>query len=339
MKDSRTPTLEDVAVEAGVSRATVSRVINDVATVDPALRARVDRAVKKTGYRPNKAARALAGRRTGAVALVVSGSDGSADQIFGDPFFGRITGGMVKHLRTQGIHPTLVLADSDQARAEAVAYVRQGNADGALLVSTHADDTLPGLFVEAGLPAVLFARPALHAPISYVDLAHEVGAALAADRLVSRGCRRVVTIAGPRDVPAAQDRLTGFRQAMARHGQPRVLVAHGNFTQDSGEAAMHELLSATPDLDGVFAANDLMAAGALRALRDTGRSIPDQVAVIGFDDSAPASTSIPPLTTIAQPLEEMAAEMSRLLLAQIETPGQEPHCTIFDPHLVERATA
>ncbi|GAB2611327.1 LacI family DNA-binding transcriptional regulator [Kribbella endophytica] len=336
---TRTPTLEDVAKVAGVSRATVSRVINGQASVDATLQRKVLAAVEEIGYRPNTAARQLAGRRAGALALVLSGSDGSAEEVLSDPFFGRITGGVVKHLRTKGIHPTLFLADSEAARLEAVDHVRRGAADGALLVSTHADDILPGLFVEAGLPAVLFARPALHAPISYVDLAHEVGAALAADRLVSRGCRKVVTIAGPTDVPAAQDRLTGFRQAMARHGQPHIPVAYGNFTQDSGETAMLQLLAQIPDLDGVFAANDLMAAGALRALRDAGRPVPTEVAVIGFDNSAPASSAVPPLTTIAQPLEEMAAEMSRLLVDQIETPGQAPQCTIFDPHLVERESA
>jgi DNA-binding LacI/PurR family transcriptional regulator len=118
-----------------------------------------------------------------------------------------------------------------------------------------------------------------------------------------------------------------------------VSVAYGNFTQDSGELAMIDLLSRVPDLDGVFAANDLMAAGALRALRDAGRAVPTDVAVIGFDNSAPASTSVPALTTIAQPLEEMAAEMSRLLLAQFTSPTWEPECRIFDPHLVERDSA
>jgi len=334
-----TPTLEDVARVAGVSRATASRVINGVPTVDPKMRAKVNAAVKKTGYQPNSAARSLVTRKTGSIALVISGSDGSAEQVFGDPFFGRVTGGVLKHLRTEGIHPTLVLADSDKARLEAVDYVRRGKADGALLVSTHADDTLPGLFVAAGLPAVLFARPGLPTPISFVDLAHEVGAALAAERLVARGCRQVVTIAGPADVPAAQDRLTGFRQAMARHGQPFVTVAYGNFTMESGEAAMTELLTAQPALDGVFAANDLMAAGALRVLREHGRSVPEEVAVIGFDDSAPANASRPRLTTIAQPIEDMAAEMSRMLLHQIANPTDPPNCTIFDPHLVPRESA
>ena len=241
--------------------------------------------------------------------------------------------------RTEGIHPTLMLADSDQARADAVKYVRSGNAAGALLVSTHSNDPLPALFVEAQLPAVLFARPARPLAISFVDLAHEAGAALAADRLISRGCRRVATIAGPADVPAAQDRLAGFRQAMARHGQPYVAVAQGNFTMESGETAMAELLAADPDLDGIFAANDLMATGALRVLRDHGRTVPDDVAVVGFDNSEPAHVARPRLTTVAQPIEEMAAEMSRLLLRQITEPGTRPTSVIFDPHLVPRESA
>jgi DNA-binding LacI/PurR family transcriptional regulator len=336
---SRTPTLEDLAKVAGVSRATASRVVNDVKTVDPAMRRKVLAAIKKTGYTPNSAARSLANGKTGSIALVLSGSDGSAEQVFGDPFFGRVTGGVVRHLRTEGIHPTLMLADSDQARADAVQYVRSGNAAGALLVSTHSNDPLPGLFVQARLPAVLFARPAQPLAISFVDLAHELGASLAADRLVSRGCRRVVTIAGPADVPAAQDRLAGFRQAMARHGQPYVAVAKGNFTLESGEIAMAELLSADPDLDGVFAANDLMATGALRVLRDHGRSVPDDVAVVGFDDSEPAHVARPKLTTVAQPVEEMAAEMARILLARIDDPTLRPTSVIFDPHLVPRESA
>src|ERR1700754_1428651 len=126
----RTPTLEDVAKAAGVSRATVSRVVNGSATVNPSIRTAVTKAIESTGYIPNAAARTLVNRRSGTVALVISGSDGSADQIFGDPFFGRITGGVVRHLRSQAMPPTLMLADSDDARREAVDFVRRGNADG-----------------------------------------------------------------------------------------------------------------------------------------------------------------------------------------------------------------
>lgn len=333
----RTPTLEDVARVAGVSRATVSRVINGVDTVDVALREVVREAVAATGYTPNRAARSLVTKRTGSIALVVSGAERSSEQVFGDPFFGRVTAGVVRYLRTLGIHPTLLLADSDQARAQAVSFVGQGNADGALLVSIHPADPLPRLFVEKGLPAVLFARPSEPVPVSYVDLAHEAGAALAADRLASRGCRRVVSITGPADLLAAQDRLTGFRQTMARHGHPYVPVAEGNFTVESGELAMERLLESTPDLDGVFAANDLMAIGALRVLRQHGRRVPDDVAVIGFDDSSPAEGAR--LTSVAQPIEEMAAEMARLLLRHIEDPTGPPTSVIFDPVLVTRDTA
>jgi DNA-binding LacI/PurR family transcriptional regulator len=172
-----------------------------------------------------------------------------------------------------------------------------------------------------------------------VDLAHELGAGMAADRLVGRGCKRVATIAGPVDVPAAQDRLTGFRQAMARHGQAYVPVAMGNFTMESGELAMAELLAEDPEIDGVFAANDLMAAGALRTLRELGRSVPDDVAVVGFDNSEPAHFARPRLTTVAQPVEEMSAEMARMLLDHLATPTLRPTSVIFDPHLVPRESA
>lgn len=322
-----------------MSRATVSRVVNGKSTVDPQLRATVAAAIETTGYVPNAAARSLVNRRTGTVALVISGSDGSADQLFRDPFFGRITGGVLQHLRAESVHPTLLLADSDAARQVALDFVRRGNADGALLVSTHSDDPLPRLFVDAGIPAVLFARPGVPVPISFVDLDHEAGAALAARHLADRGCRRVATIAGPADLPAATDRLAGFQRAMERRGVPYVEVARGNFTTESGEHAMQQLLDAAPDLDGVFAANDLMAVGALRVLHEHGRAVPDDVALVGFDDSEPARLSRPRLTTVAQPVEEMAARMAAILLDRISTPTGELTSVIFEPELVVRESA
>ncbi len=337
------PTLEDVARVAGVSRATVSRVINGIRNVDTEIQNVVRRAIEETGYAPNRAARSLVTRRTGAIALVVSGTgepDGPlGPRVFGDPFFGRVVGGVVEFLRKHAMHPLLMLADTEQARADVVAHLRQGGADGALLVSTHAADPLPGMCVRASLPAVLFARPTPAVPISYVDVAHRTGAELAAGHLVTRGCRRVATISGPLDVPASRDRLAGFRDAMARHGHPAVPNETGNFTQDSGEAAMTRLLAAAPDLDGVFAANDLMAAGALDVLAHAGRRVPDDVAVVGFDDSGPARTARPRLTTVRQPVEEMGAEMARLLLAHIEDPASPPRSVIFDPTLVVRESA
>ncbi|MER5327145.1 LacI family DNA-binding transcriptional regulator [Streptosporangium roseum] len=342
---SGSPTLEDVARVAGVSRATVSRVINGIRNVDPAIQETVRQAISTTGYVPNQAARSLVTRRTGAIALVVSGAGGESEehpfpgQVFADPFFGRVAGGIVGFLRPRGIHPILMFAETPEARAQVITYLRQGNADGAVLVSTHAEDPLPRLLAGSGLPAVLFARPAKPIPISYVDVAHRAGAKLAADHLVARGCRRVATVSGPLDVPASQDRLAGFRDAMAAHGHPYIPCVEGNFTHDSGEAAMERLLAEHPDVDGVFVANDLMAQGALLVLRHHGRRVPDDIAVVGFDDSSAALACRPPLTTVRHPVEDMAAEMARLLLTHIEQPGHQVTSVIFEPILVVRQSA
>ncbi|MDO0924861.1 LacI family DNA-binding transcriptional regulator [Streptomyces sp. TG1A-8] len=341
------PTLEDVAREAGVSRATVSRVVNGVRNVDPAIQEVVRRAIERTGYAPNRAARSLVTRRTGTVALVVSGAgassqeaqDAFAARVFADPFFGRVVAGVVGFLRPRSVHPVLMFAESAGARREVLAYLRQGRADGALVVSSHADDPLPALLAEAGLPAVLFARPFRPVPLSYVDLAHRDGGRLAAEHLLARGCRRVATICGPLAVPASQERLAGFRDTLARHGHPHVPVAEGGFTLDSGIAAMTDLLADHPDLDGVFAANDLMAQGACQVLRERNRRIPGDVAVVGFDDSTVAATCRPPLTTVRQPVEAMAADMARLLDEHVRGVRTEPTAVVFDPELVERDSA
>ncbi|MFD5205232.1 LacI family DNA-binding transcriptional regulator [Streptomyces sp. NPDC058375] len=358
LRPTGAPTLEDVARAAGVSRATVSRVINGVRNVDPVIQEAVRHAVSVTGYTPNRAARSLVTRRADAIALVVSGAgvepaaaeepedtgapwDGSSftAQVFADPFFGRVVTGVVNYLRPRGMHPVLMFAETARAREEVVAYLRQGSADGALVVSTHAEDPLPALIAEAGLAAVLFARPARPVPVSYVDLAHQDGARLAAEHLLGRGCRRMATISGPLDVPAGQARLMGFRDAMARHGHAYVPTVEGQFTQESGEAAMERLLAEHPDLDGVFAANDLMALGACHVLREHGRSVPGDVAVVGFDDSSAALACRPPLTTVRQPVEGMAAEMTRLLLDRLARPDGPVTSVIFEPELVVRGSA
>jgi DNA-binding LacI/PurR family transcriptional regulator len=336
--------LEDVARAAKVSRATVSRVINEIRNVDPEIQERVRQAIAVTGYVPNQAARSLVTRRTGAIALIVSGAGGGAEnpfpgQVFADPFFGRVAGGVVGFLRPLGIHPILMFADTLETRDQVISYLRQGNADGAILVSISPDDTLPKLLADAALPAVLFAKPARPIPISYVDVAHRAGAKLAADHLIARGCRRVATISGPLDVPAGQDRLAGFQEAMAVHGHPYIPCAEGNFTLGSGEVAMERLLAEHPEIDGVFAANDLMAQGALLVLRQHGRRVPDDVAMVGFDDSSAALACRPPLTTVRHPVEDMAAEMARLLLTHIERPGRPVTSRIFEPTLVIRESA
>lgn len=340
----RPPTLDEVAQVAGVSRATVSRVVNGAPNVDPGLRDVVRRAIETTGYVPNRAARSLVTRRTGAVAFVVSEPDRHADEpfpatVFGDPFFGRVVTGVLGVLGPKDVHPVLMHIDSTPTRDGLVNRLRQDHIDGVLLISIYPEDPLPTLLTSANVPTVLFSKPARPAPVSYVDVAHRDGTKLAADRLIAVGRTRIATIAGPLDSPAGQERLAGFQDAMARHGQPFVPSVEGNFTRKGGEQAMTRLLAEAPDVDGIFVANDLMAAGAVAVLREHGRRVPDDVAVIGFDDSAAARDCRPPLTTIRQPVEDMAAEMARMVLDRIERPDQPPASVIFEPALVIRESA
>ena len=340
----RLPTLEDVARVAGVSRATVSRVINGIRNVDPQLHEVVWHAVGQTGYVPNRLARSLVTRRTGTIALVVSDSESHDDdpfmsRFFADPYFGRVVGGLMSVLRAAGIQLALQIVGTEQQRTRLVGDLRHGQADGVVVLSLPGHDPLPRMLTDAGVPAVMIGRPADPVPINYVDLANDTGASLAADHLVGRGCQLVGMISGPADVPASSDRIAGFRRSMARHGHGWVPQATGNFTQESGERAMRELLAAHPGLDGVFVANDLMALGALLALRDAGREVPADVAVVGFDDSSAAVAANPALTTVRHPLEDMAAEAARLLMTRIDDETMRVSSVIYEPTLVRRQSA
>ncbi|WP_338403894.1 LacI family DNA-binding transcriptional regulator [Cellulosimicrobium arenosum] len=339
------PTLEDVARVAGVSRATVSRVVNGKRKVAPAVQVTVLEAVAATGYVPNRAARSLVTRRTGTVAVIVSGAEPEPEDdlylpgILADPFFGRVVGSFVRSLRPHDVHPVLMVADNDETRRQVESYLRFGNADGALLVTTDADDPLIEQLMATGRPTVLFARPAHPIPVSYVDVANADGGRLAAERLLERGCRHPGVVSGPLGVPAARSRLDGYCDALARRGHAYVPQVEGNFTFESGEAAMARLLDLAPDVDGVFVGNDVMAQGAIQTLRARGRAVPDDVAVIGFDDSSVGTLSRPTLTTVRQPVEEMAAEMARMLLEQVDAGEPAVTSAIFEPRLVVRESA
>ncbi|BBH69055.1 LacI family transcriptional regulator [Actinoplanes sp. OR16] len=335
--------MDQVAAAAGVSRATVSRVINNAASVAPSIRSAVERAIAQTGYVPNVAARSLVTRRSDSVALVISEPDRPDDhsflnRIFTDPYFGRVTAGATGALRPHDVHLVVVPTDaSDHHRV--VRYLRQGHVDGVLLISSNEHDPLPAQVHALGIPAVLSSRPSGPLPVSYVDVDQRAGAALAAGHLLARGCRRLATINGPLDIPAGSERLDGFRSFLSARGFADIPAVTGDFTRAGGEAAARALLAADPGIDGLFVASDLMAEGALRAVQDHGRRVPEDVAVVGFDDSSAALECRPPLTTVRQPVEEMAAEMAALLLAQIASPGRSPRSVVFQPTLVIRDSA
>lgn len=308
----RPPTLEQVAAQAGVSRATVSRVVNGLDTVDPALAAKVRAVIAQVGYSPNLAARSLMTKRTDLIALVAHEPD---TRVFGDPFFAGIVRGVSQELSRAKLRMVLVMIQSPDDLDEFNAYLRAGHVDGVLLISEHGSNPISSHAKEAGLPIVMGGRPFDSTPgITFVDNDNLGGAEQAAKHLISRGRRRIATIAGPLDMSAGVDRLEGFRKGLGDRFD-ETLVEGGDFTLQGGADAARRLLDRCPDVDGIFAASDLMALGALPVLREAGRSVPRDVAVVGFDDIELASHSDPPLTTVRQHTQDQGRLMVRTLLA------------------------
>ncbi|GGW76605.1 LacI family DNA-binding transcriptional regulator [Streptomyces caelestis] len=330
----RQPTLAEVAELAGVSRSVASRALNDAPHVSRAKREAVARAVRQLGYVPNPTARALATRHTGAAALVVSGEDPS---IFADPFFAQVIVGASTALEEADLHLTLCLAASDRGRKRVEELFRSKGADGVMLMALREDDPLAGVAEEAEMPVVFGGRPVGSAPRWYVDVDNVGGAREATEYLVSRGRTRVAAICGRLDTEAGRARYRGYRDALLAAGLDPLPPQEGDFTEPSGAAAMAGLLAHHPDVDGVFAANDNMAAGALRTLRAAGRAVPADIAVVGFDDLTVAQVADPPLTTVHQPITALGREMARMLVTVIN--GHDPTPLILPTRLVTRSSA
>ncbi|RAY11626.1 LacI family transcriptional regulator [Actinomadura craniellae] len=329
------PTLEQVAARAGVGRGTVSRVVNGSPKVSPQAREAVLRAIKELGYVPNRAARALVTRRTDTVALVLSEGE---RRLFEEPYFAEIIRGISSALNDTGLQLLFTLAQSARDRERLEHYLTGHHVDGVLLISLHGDDPLPHRLEDSGVPTVLGGRPigSDTARMSYVDADNEGGAYQAVAHLVAQGRGRIATIAGPADMGVGIDRLAGYRRALAGRAE---LVVHGDFSEADGRRAMHELLDLDPGLDAVFVASDNMAIGALGALKERGRTVPGDVAVVGFEDSAGARRTDPPLTSVHQPTERMGREMVRLLVARIRGEEHERAHVVVHTHLVVRESA
>ncbi|CAM5296009.1 LacI family transcriptional regulator OS=Streptomyces alboniger OX=132473 GN=CP975_30965 PE=4 SV=1 [Streptomyces alboniger] len=267
-------------------------------------------------------------------------------RVFADPFFALQLRGISKELTARDIQLVLLLTEGRDDHERVGRYLSGGHVDGALVFSLHLDDPLPGIIRRAGVPTVFGGRPgwqdagAGERSASYVDCDNRGGARDAVRHLVGLGRRRVAHITGALDQTSAVDRLDGFRDVLP-DADPR-LIAEGDFTFAGGERAMRQLLDAEPELDAVFAANDLSASGALRVLRERGRSVPEDVAVVGFDDMLlVAEQAEPPLTTVRQDIEEMGRLMARMLLRgrDGEEPGAGPSRVVLPTALVRRASA
>lgn len=326
--------MDDVAAVAGVSRGTVSRVLNGGINVSkPALDA-VERAIRQTGYVVNQHARSLVTQRSYSVAFVLAEPQ---ERLFEDPNFHMLLRGCTQSLAEQDITLVMTIAGTQAERKRVSRYVTSGHVDGALLVSTHLGNPLMDELRGRGVPVVVCGRPLGHErDLAYVAADDRDGARQMVQYLVAQGRRTIGMITGPLDTPGGIDRLAGYQDVLGARASDRLVVT-GDYVQDSGEAAMRRLLEQAPELDAVFVASDLMAAGALNALRQSGRTVPGDVALGGFDDSSIATTIQPALTTIRQPLARISQEMVRLLLDLIA--GEPPAAVILPTELVIRASA
>jgi DNA-binding LacI/PurR family transcriptional regulator len=303
------PTIEDVARVAGVSRATASRVINDAPGASGPLRARVHDAVAALGYRPNETARALASGRQRTMDVLAITYGPEEGWLGVHPYYSRVLAGMMSVLESADVQLRLRAVPA-QAGPEAIDAIAANATAGAVLATVT--PAMATRFYRRCRRAVSLVATAESVPAIEAD---NIGGAYAAvHRLYALGRRRIAAIHGPATNPCGIDRRIGYLRAVERFGLPD-LSADGEFLRLGGYRAALELLDRDPDIDAIFVACDLMAAGAVQAITSTGRRIPDDVNVIGFDDSIAAICTNPPLSTMHLPVEKMAAAAARLLLA------------------------
>ncbi|HEY44928.1 MAG TPA: LacI family transcriptional regulator [Anaerolineae bacterium] len=314
-------TLEDIAKQAGVSRSTVSRVVNNHPHVSEGVRKRVLEVIQITGYQPNAAARTLASQRSWMIGLVVPRSVSS---FFTDPYFPHLTRGIAKGCNQHDYTLGLFLVGTKEDEEKILPRVsRSGLLDGILVQAGHHGDQVIDRLVQSTIPLVMVGRPFHTEGISYIDVDNIEGAYNAVSHLVRLGYQRIGTITGPSKSTVGVDRMEGYRKALNERGHTldESLVTEGDFTEAGGYYAMQRLLPAKPD--AIFAASDIMAVGAIRAAQEADLRIPDDIAFVGFDDVPLANHRDPKLTTIRQPVYQFGFSAVEILIELIEN-GREP---------------
>ena len=332
----RRPTIEDVARLAGVSRGTVSRVINGGQNVRPAVLSTVNSAIDALGYSANQAARNLARGRTGSIAFVISERE---ERLFEDPNFGMFVRVFSRRLRENGRH-LLVTTAQDEAEEDFLGdYLTLGHVDGALLALTHEKESLLGQLLSNRLPLVVLGKPlGFENAFSWVAIDDEKAAFTVVSYLAGKVGGAIGTVTGPLHTSSGRERLDGYRRAIGNQFQPS-LVTTGDWSLRSGRDGARQLLGRHPGLRGLFVASDLMAVGAIGALREAGRRVPEDVAVVGFDNSAAATMVEPALTTMRNPIEQTALQALQILDDQIAGRIHQPVHVLLSSELVERSSA
>ncbi len=328
--------LETIARLSGVSRSTVSRVINNSPNVSPEARERVLQVIRATNFQPNLAARSLATGSTHILGLVIPMSVG---QVFVDPYFPLLIQGVSTACYARDYAVMLWLAEPEYERRTARQILHSGLIDGVVIASIQKDDPLVDAMLERNFPFVLVGRPFEEKFIHYVDVDNADGAFQAVRRLLEVGRKRVATVTGPANTNAGIDRLEGYRRALSQFGvaYDPTLVQEAAFTQESGYQATLRLLPHRPD--ALFCASDTMAQGAYRAIQEAGLRIPEDIAVAGFDDMPFAAHMQPPLTTVRQPFQQLGSSAVNTLIQVLTSPPRlQPYQVILPTELVIRCS-
>lgn len=327
-------TLEDIAKQSGVSRSTVSRVVNDDPNVSAPVRKRVQRVIQSTGYQPHAAARSLASRHSRMIGLVLPRT---VSNFFVDPYFPRLTQGVAQACNQHNYTLGLFLVDTKEDEKRIFPRIsRKGLLDGVILQTAEKGDLLVDRLAKSDFPVIIAGRPFISGGISYIDVDNVNAAYGAVCHLIKLGYKRIGTITGRMNRTYAIDRKEGYLKAITEQGWKvnQSLIAVGDFSEESGYAAMMQLLPAKPD--AIFAASDALAIGAMRAVRDSGLCIPDDVAIVGFDDLPSASQPDYLLTTVRQPIFRFGAQAVETLIDLIENGIKPSRRVIMDTELIIR---
>ncbi len=327
-------TLEDIARKAGVSRSTVSRVVNNHPNVSDDVRERVQKVIEATGYHPNAAARTLASQRSWMIGLILPRA---VSTLFTDPYYPRLTQGIASACNLNNYTLTLFLVSTREDEETIFPRVaRKGFLDGLLVQSGQIGDHLIERLIRTDIPVVIIGRPFDPKGVSYVDIDNVNATQMAVNHLISLNYRRIGTIAGPANSTVGIDRMQGYLRSLREHDLPidESLIVEADFTEKDGYLAMQRMLPAKPR--AVFAASDIIAVGAMRAVKDAGLRVPEDVAFVGFDDQPLPTKPEPELTTIRQPVYRLGGRAVETLIELIDNGTDTARSTIMETQLIVR---
>jgi LacI family transcriptional regulator len=334
VRQSRRPSLEDVARKAGVSRSTVSRVINNDPNVKTETREHVLKVVEQVRYNPSAVARSMVTGRTQVVGVVVPHE---YHIFFNDPFYFPALLEGVSGVATERDYAMLLWV-RQSGEDEGIFYRRilqNGMMDGVIIASASTKNPLVAYLVEMGIPLAMVERPGFHEDqVNFVTIDNSSATRTIVEHLISLGRRRIGIVAGTQDNMDGRERLASFQCVMKEAGLPHDLIAYGDFQRLTAYEVTKTLID--QNVDAIFACSDMMAQGVYQALREAGLRIPDDVAVAGFDDLPTAVHLDPPLTTVRQPLREKGAVATSLLLDRLEGKSHEARHVVLPTSLVIR---